>query len=74
MQLRARRSIYRPRDAHGLLSDDAMKDETISIDPEGAKRLGKRYWRMVGEMMGVTAGVLICAVSLAGHLLVTHLR
>lgn len=62
MQLSLRRSLFRPRDADGHLSAAAREEETVSRDLEGAKRLGKRYWAMIGEMVAVTVGVGVLAV------------
>lgn len=64
MQLSLRRSLFRPRDAQGELSAEARDAERVSRDLVGAKRLGKRYWAMVGEMLAVTVGV--GALSLFG--------
>jgi hypothetical protein len=62
MQLSLRRSLFRPRDADGHLSAAAREEETVTRDFEGARRLGKRYWAMIGEMVVVTVGVGVLAL------------
>ena len=62
MQLSLRRSLFRPRDAEGHLSAAAREEETVSRDLEGARRLGKQYWAMIGEMVAVTVSVGVLAV------------
>lgn len=61
-----RKPIYRARDeASGDLSEEAMEEERVRLDVEGARKMMRRYTWLVGEMLVVSGA----AAALAGGLL-----